>query len=558
MEERIWHRNYDPWVSKTLDYPRIPVFKLLENTAEKYPRRDALIFIGKKITYSELLKLSNQFAHSLARLGIKRGDRVALYLPNTPHIVIAYYGTLKTGAIVVNTNPLYTERELRYQLEDSGASTIVTLDLKRALLNIESLKDKICLKNVIIGSLDDFLPFPKNMIYPLIKRSEIGAIPSKEGYYRFTELIKGRPQSSEINVNPEDIAVLQYTGGTTGISKGAALSHENLVANARQVRLWIGEEGIIDGKERILTVLPCFHVYAMTVCMNIGIMVGATIVLLPRFNLDEVLRAVKKYRPTIFPGVPTIYTAIANHPDVKRYGMSSVKLCLSGGAPLPLEVLEKFEKATGAKIIEAYGLSEASPATHANPFMGKRIVGTVGMPLPDTDAKIVDLESGEKELTAGEVGELIVKGPQVMKGYWNHPDETSLILREGWLFTGDIARMDENGYFSIIDRKKEMIISGGYNVYPREVEEALYEHPSILEAAVIGVPDSYRGECVKAFITLKSGEKVTQEEIILFCKERLAPFKVPKVIEFRDSLPKSTVGKVLKKALREEEVKKCN
>lgn len=379
------------------------------------------------------------------------------------------------------------------------------------------------------------------MIYPLIKRSEIGAIPSKEGYYRFTELIKGRPQSLEININPEDIAVLQYTGGTTGISKGAALSHENLVANTRQVRLWIGEEWIIDGKERILTVLPCFHVYAMTVCMNTGIMVGATIILLPRFHLDEVLRAVKKYGPTIFPGVPTIYTAIANHPDVKRYGMSSVKLCLSGRAPLPLEVLEKFEKATGAKIIEAYGLSEASPATHANPFMGKRIAGTVGMPLPDTDAKIVDLESGEKELTAGEVGELIVKGPQVMKGYWNHPDETSLILREGWLFTGDIARMDENGYFSIIDRKKEMIISGGYNVYPREVEEALYEHPSILEAAVIGVPDSYRGKCVKAFITLKSGEKVTQEEIILFCKERLAPFKVPKVIEFIDSLPKSTV-----------------
>jgi len=558
MEERIWHRNYDSGVSKTLDYPQIPVFKLLENTAERYPKRDALIFMGKRITYSKLLKLSIQFAHSLAELGINKGDRVGLYLPNTPHIIIAYYGVLKAGAIVVNTNPLYTERELQHQLEDSGTNTIVTLNLKRALTNIKSIKDKVRLKNVIVGSVDDFLPFPKNLVYPFIKRAELRTMPSEEGYYRFTELIKGRDQSPEVNVNPEDIAVLQYTGGTTGISKGAALSHENLVANAHQVRFWIGEEGILDGKERILTVLPCFHVYAMTVCVNMGIMVGATLILLPRFNLAEVLEAVKKYCPTIFPGVPTIYTAIANHPDVKRYGMDSVKVCLSGGAPLPLEVLEKFERTTGAKIIEAYGLSEASPATHANPFKGRRKSGTVGMPLPGTDVKIVDLESGEKELLVGEAGELIVKGPQVMTGYWNHPDETAIALRDGWLFTGDIAKMDENGYFSIIDRKKEMIISGGYNVYPREVEEALYEHPNVIEAAVIGVPDSYRGECVKAFIVPRPGEKITEEEIILFCKERLAPFKIPKLIEFRDSLPKSTVGKVLKRALREEGIKKGN
>lgn len=557
MEERIWHRNYDLEVSKTLDYPRIPVFKFLENAAERHPKRDALIFMGKRITYSKLLKLSNQFAHSLAGLGVKKGDRVALYLSNTPHIIIAYYGVLKAGAIVVNTNPLYTERELQYQLEDSGAYTIVTLNLKRALLNIKSIKDKVRLENVIVGSVDDFLPFPKNLVYPFIKRAEFGTMPSQEGYYRFTELTRGKPQPTKTNVDSEDVAVLQYTGGTTGISKGAVLSHKNLVVNAYQIRFWIGEEGISDGKERILTVLPCFHIYAMTVCVNIGIMVGATLVLLPRFNLGEVLEAVKKYRPTIFPGVPTIYTAIANHSDVKRYGMDSVKLCLSGGAPLPLEVLEKFEKATGAKIVEAYGLSEASPATHANPFKGRRKAGTVGMPLPDTDAKIVDLESGEKELLAGEAGELIVKGPQVMGSYWNHPDETAIALREGWLFTGDIASMDENGYFSIIDRKKEMIISSGYNVYPREVEEALYEHPNVLEAAVIGVPDLYRGECVKAFIVPRPGEKMTEEEIILFCKERLAPFKVPKVIEFRDSLPKSTVGKVLKRALKEE-VKKGN
>lgn len=556
MEERIWHRNYDSWVSDVLDYPDIPVFKLLDSAAEKYPKRDALIFMGKRITYSKLLKLSNQFAHSLARLGVRKGDRVALCLPNTPHIIIAYYGTLKAGAIVVNTNPLYTPRELQYQLEDSGANTIVTLNLKRALLNIKSLKNKIRLKNIIVGSVGDFLPFPINLIYPVIKRTELEDLPSEEGYYRFTELTRGKPPPLEAKVDPEDIAVLQYTGGTTGIPKGAALSHKNLVVNACQFRFWIGEEGIVDGIERVLTVLPCFHVYAMTICMNVGIMVGATLVLLHRFKLAEVLEAVNKYRPTIFPCVPTIYTAIANHPDVKRYRMDSVKLCLSGGAPLPLEVLEKFEKATGTKIVEAYGLSEASPATHANPFKGKRAAGTVGMPLPDTDAKIVDLESGEKELIAGEIGELIIKGPQVMRYYWTHPDETTIALRDGWLFTGDIARMDENGYFSIIDRKKEMIISGGYNIYPKEVEEVLYEHPNVLEAAVIGVANSYRGEYVKAFIALRQCEKTTEEEIILFCKERLAQFKVPKVVEFRDSLPKSTVGKVLKRSLREEEIKK--
>ncbi len=416
MEERIWHRNYDSGVSKTLDYPQIPVFKLLENTAERYPKRDALIFMGKRITYSKLLKLSIQFAHSLAELGINKGDRVGLYLPNTPHIIIAYYGVLKAGAIVVNTNPLYTERELQHQLEDSGTNTIVTLNLKRALTNIKSIKDKVRLKNVIVGSVDDFLPFPKNLVYPFIKRAELGTMPSEEGYYRFTELTRGKPQPTETDVDSEDVAVLQYTGGTTGISKGAVLSHKNLVVNACQVRFWIGEEGISDGKERILTVLPCFHVYAMTVCVNMGIMVGATLIILPRFNLAEMLKAVKKYRPTILPGVPTIYTAIANHPAVKRYGIDSVKVCLSGGAPLPLEVLEKFERTTGAKIIEAYGLSEASPATHANPFKGRRKSGTVGMPLPGTDAKIVDLESGEKELLVGEAGELIVKGPQVMMG----------------------------------------------------------------------------------------------------------------------------------------------
>lgn len=556
MEQRIWHKNYDTGVPTALKYPQIPVFKLLENSAQSYPQRDALIFLGKRINYSQLLNLSNQFASSLVKLGIKKGERIALFLPNTPHMIIAFYGALKAGAIVVNTNPLYTERELEYQLKDTGADSIVTLDLKLTLSKVKAVKDKIQLKHVIVGSLSDFLPFPKSILYSIVKRKELESIPYSKGYHRFTDQLRDNTQPPQADVQPDDTAVLQYTGGTTGISKGAELTHKNLVTNAFQIGCW-GEDVFIDGEETILTVLPCYHVYAMTVCMNLGMMIGATLLLLPRFNLKEVLDTIKKYRPTIFPGVPTIYTAISNHPEVKNYGVDSIKLCLCGGAPLPIELLDRFENLTGAKILEAYGLSEASPATHANPFIGRREIGTVGLPVPDTDAKIVDLESGEKEVLAGEPGELIVKGPQVMKGYWNRPDETAQVLKDGWLFTGDIAKMNEDGYFSIVDRKKEMIISGGYNVYPREVEEVLYVHPKVLEAAVIGVPDSYRGEYAKAFVVAKSGEEVTESEIILFCKERLAPFKVPKVVEFRTSLPKSTVGKVLRRALREEELKKA-
>jgi long-chain acyl-CoA synthetase len=556
MEERIWHHDYDIGVPTSLKYPKIPVFKLLENTSKKYPLRDAIVFIGKRIKYSELLELTDRFASSLINLGIKKGDRVALYLPNTPHMIIAFYGSLKAGAIAVCTNPLYTERELEYQLIDSGADCIVTLNLKPILSRVKALKDKIPIKHIIVGSICDFLPFPRNLLYPIVKKGELEAIPYLKGYHRFSRLLKDNYQTVQADVQPDDIALLQYTGGTTGISKGAALTHSNLVSNALQFRSW-GNEVFIDGNETILTVLPCFHIYALTICMNLGVMIGGTILLLSRFNATEVLEAIRKYSPTIFPAVPTIYTAIANHPDARNYEVDSIKLCLSGGAPLPHEVLDKFEKATGLKIIEAYGLSEASPATHVNPFTGRREIGTVGLPLPDTDAKVVDLESGEKELAIGERGELIVKGPQVMKGYWNRPDETSHTLRNGWLFTGDIATMNQNGYFSIVDRKKEMIISGGYNVYPREVEDVLYEHPKILEAAVIGVPDSYKGERIKAFTVLKSGEEATESEIIVFCKERLAPFKVPKVVEFRDSLPKSNVGKVLRRVLREEEIRKA-
>jgi long-chain acyl-CoA synthetase len=378
----------------------------------------------------------------------------------------------------------------------------------------------------------------------------------RPGILDYADLLQeGKSQAPPVvPVDPDEVALLQYTGGTTGFSKGAMLTHYNLVSDVVQCVSWnVGAE---RGKERMLAVLPFFHVYGMTVAMNEAIYLAATIILLPRFQVDDCLEAINAYQPTRFPGVPTMYIALVNHPKVKDYKISSIKVCSSGSAPMPVEALRKFEELTGGKISEGYGLTEASPVTHANPFSGQRKIGSIGLPRPDTDAKIADLETGEKDLPPGEEGELCIRGPQVMKGYWNRPEESAKSLRDGWLYTGDIARMDEEGYFYIADRKKDMIICGGYNVYPREVEETLYLNPKVLEASVLGIPDPYRGETVKAFIVLKPGKKATGEEMIEFCRENLARFKVPTVIEFRDELPKSHVGKVLKKVLREEEGKK--
>ncbi len=497
MEEKPWHKSYDPKIPKFLEYPDIPIFKLLERAAENYPERAALIFLGEKIKYRGFLSLVNRFASALSALGVKKGDRISLYLPNTPHFPIAYYGSLKAGAVVVNTNPLYTERELEHQIKDSGSGTVITLDLKLTLPKIKTIKDKTSIRNVVVGSISDFLPFGKRAFYSLAKRSELEQIPSDTGYRRFTDLISNAamPELLEMQIEGGDIAALQYTGGTTGIPRGAVLTHRNLVSNAHQVRAW-GSKILKDGEETFLTLLPLFHVYAMTNCMNLGVLLGATLVLLPRFQLKEVLEAIKRHRPTVFPGVPAIYSAIINHPRARDYGVESIKLCLSGGSTLPIEVQYDFERITGGKIIEGYGLSE----------------------------------SGEKELPPGETGELIIKGPQVMKGYWGYLDDTSRVLRDGWLYTGDIARMDEEGYFHIVDRKKELIITDAYNVYPREVEEVLYAHPKVLEAVVVGVPSKTRGEIVKAFIVLKNGEEATRGEITEFCRERLASYKVPRLV----------------------------
>ncbi len=543
--DRPWLKFYEPGVPHHINYPRIPLYKVLDDTVRDFPELDGVIFQGKRIKYKEIGEWVSNFASGLSQIGVKKGQRVAIMLPNCPQYIVAYYSILKIGGIVVNVNPMYVERELEFQLADAGAQAIVTL--RELLPRLEAVKKKIALKTIMLTDLGEHVRREGN------REQGTG---SRLGIYEYGDLLqKGKIQPPpSVPVDADEVALLQYTGGTTGFSKGAMLSHYNLVSDVIQCVSWnVGAE---KGQERMLAVLPFFHVYGMTVTMNEAIYLAATIILLPRFQIDDTLEAINAYQPTRFPGVPTMYIAIINHPQVKEYNISSIKVCSSGSAPMPVEALKRFEELTGGKISEGYGLTEASPVTHANPFSGKRKIGSIGLPRPDTDSKIVDLETGDRDLAPGEKGELCIRGPQVMKGYWNRPEETAKSLRDGWLYTGDIARMDEEGYFYIVDRKKDMVICGGYNVYPREIEEVLYQHPKIQEACIVGVPDAYRGETVKAFVVLKEKEQATAEEIIAFCQKNMAKYKAPTQIEFRKELPKSHVGKVLRKVLREEEEKK--
>ncbi|NYE57855.1 long-chain-fatty-acid--CoA ligase [Carboxydothermus ferrireducens] len=533
MGEPIWLKSYEEGVPHSLNYPDKTIAQIVDEIAAKMPNHKALIFYQKEITYGELKLYTDLLAAALARDGVKKGDRVALMSPNTPQYVITYLAVQKIGAILVQVNPMYVERELLHILNDSGAKVIVAM--RNLYPRIKAVQNQTNLEKII---LFDFSPYdvPDDAV------DFEAYVKSAAGY------TVEYPPIDYLN----DPAVLQYTGGTTGIAKGAILTNRNILANPMQVTAWM--TSCEFGKEVVLGVLPFFHSYGMSVAMNFSLINAGTLVLLPRFEINEVMNTIKKYRPTVFPGVPTMYIAINNYPNAGSYGIDSIKECISGSAPLPVEVALKFEELTGGHLVEGYGLSEASPVTHCNPLGGKRKVGSIGLPFPDTEAKIVDPENYERELPIGEIGELAVKGPQVMKGYWNMPEETARVLKDGWLYTGDIARMDEDGYFYIVDRKKDMIIASGYNIYPREVEEVLFEHPKIKEAVVVGVPDEYRGETVKAFVVLKDGETATAEEIIAFCKERLAAYKVPKKVEFREELPKTAVGKILRRQLREEEL----
>jgi long-chain acyl-CoA synthetase len=555
--ERIWWRSYPPEVPKHLDVPDVTLTQLLLSAAEEFPDREAVYFMGKRITYRRLLSDVSRFARALQSLGVRKGDRVAIMLPNSPQAVIAYYGALMIGAVVVQTNPMYMERELEHQLRDAGAETIICLDLLYP--KVARVKERTRLSRIIVTGIDDYLPWPKNWLYPLKlwKDGKRVTVPYHEqGVFRFSLLLKkalAKPVKN-VNVDADDLALLQYTGGTTGLPKGAMLTHHNLVFNAMQCAHWTHD--CRRGEEKVLGILPFFHVYGMTVVMNFSVLMAATMILVPRFDVDEALRLISEEKPTVFPGAPTMYIALINHPDISRYDLSSIRACISGSAPLPVEVQQQFEELTGGRLVEGYGLTEASPVTHANPIWGRRKAGSIGLPWPNTDCRIVDPNTGEV-LPSGSVGELQVKGPQVMKGYWNRPEETAQVLKDGWLSTGDIATMDEDGYFYILDRKKDMIIASGYNIYPREIEEVLYEHPAVKEAAVIGVPDPYRGETVKAFVVLKEGHQVTEKELEQLCRAKLARYKIPRQYEFRSELPKSAVGKVLRRVLVEEEKKKA-
>ncbi|WP_040207721.1 AMP-binding protein [Neobacillus jeddahensis] len=560
MESKPWLELYPKEIPATLEYSREPVQEYLVNAAAQYPEKIAIHFMGKEMTYKQLYEDVMRFASYLQRtMGIEKNDRVAIMLPNTPQAVISYFGILMAGGIVVQTNPLYTERELEYQMKDSGAKAIITLDILYP--RVSKVMPQTNLKHIIVTAIKDYLPFPKNLVYPFIQKKQYGIVVKvkHEGStHLLSEMLKGSSiDLIEIDLNPEDdIALLQYTGGTTGSPKGVMLTHKNLSADTTMIQAWIYK--CKPGEESVLGIVPFFHVYGMTVCMLLAIKMGGKMILLPKFDASTTLKTIHKQRPTLFPGAPTIYVGLLNHPDVKKYDLSSIEACISGSAPLPHEVQEQFEKVTNGKLVEGYGLSEASPVTHANFLWDvERIKGSIGVPFPDTDVKVLSVETGEP-MPAGEIGEIVIKGPQIMKGYWNRPEETEGILKDGWLYTGDLGYMDAKGYFYVVDRKKDMIIAGGYNIYPREIEEVLYEHPDVLEAVAAGIPDPYRGETVKAYIVLKEGSTVTAEEMNKYARKYLAAYKAPRLYEFREELPKTAVGKILRRMLVDEEKRKID
>lgn len=549
--EKPWLKHYEEGVPHILEYPQKILSVLLQEVAEKHGEKPAIFFFGRILTFDQLNCLIDRFAAILHHLGIGKGDRVAIVLPNLPQYPIVHYAIMRLGAVIVPVNPLYVERELKYQLNDSGAKAAIVLNL--VYPRLKAIRAETSLENIIVTSVKDYLPPLLKLLYRFKERKKgtVARVKKEPGVHFFMELMKQKlPSAPEVKVSVNDVAMFLYTGGTTGVSKGTVLTHENLVANAFQTRSWVSD--IRDGEEVILSVLPFFHSYGMTTCMHLSLVCHSKALLVPRFDTRQVLKLVQKHRVTIFPGVPTMYIAINNYPDVNKYDLSSIRACISGGAALPVEVQRQFERLTGGRLVEGYGLSEASPVTHANPLYGLRKEGSIGVPFPSTEAKIVDLETCE-DLPVGEIGELAVRGPQVMQKYWNRPEETQQTLRNGWLLTGDVARMDEDGYFYIVDRKKELIITSGFNVYPREIEEVLFQHPKVAEAAVIGVPDAHRGEVIKAYVVVKEGKTATTEEIISFCQGKLARFKIPKIVEFRPELPKSMIGKVLRRVLIEEE-----
>ncbi|CAL8981026.1 Long-chain-fatty-acid--CoA ligase [Rhodoplanes serenus] len=533
--------------------PTCGVSTVLDRTVAAHGDRPAIDFLGRRYTYREVGELVDRAAQGFQQLGVRKGVRVGLCLPNTPYFVVCYYAILKIGGIVVNYNPLYVERELRHQVEDSGTTLMVTLDLRQIYPKVAALLGETCLERVVVCPMSGILPSVKSLLFSVFKRSEVADIPSDLRHIPFDRLIANEGRPKPVDVDPAaDIAVLQYTGGTTGTPKGAMLTHANLTANTEQLVQWVGT--IEEGREKMLGVLPFFHVFAMTVVMNVGVRLGCELILVPRFDLDQVLKLIARKKPSFFPGVPTLYTAL-NNAAATRSGvdLSSLKFCISGGAPLPLEVRMRFESLAGCKLVEGYGLSETSPVVTCNPFGDTPRDGSIGLPLAETVVEIRDPAEPSRVLGPDQKGELCVRGPQVMLGYWRRADDTASTFVDGALRTGDIGYRDRDGYVYLVDRIKDVILCGGYNVYPRIVEEALYRHPEVAEVVVIGIPDEYRGQAPKAFVTLRAGSTATPADLRAFLTDQLSRIEMPKAIEIRDSLPKTMVGKLSKKELVAEE-----
>jgi long-chain acyl-CoA synthetase len=551
MEMKPWQAHYDYNVPTTIRYPRIPAQTIFQLPVGTFPDKPALNFYGTQLTFWQLREQVLRMTNALGKLGVKKGERVGIHLPNCPQFVISYLSALSLGAIVVNLNPLYTAEEIKFIAQNTEMETLITFDM--VLPVIRPVAKEADIKRVVVTKVTDYIDG--------FGVSTAKSLDLEEGWHHFSELIEGCTDTRlpRIQIFPQDPAMIQFTGGTTGVPKGALLTHANIVAATFQASLWgtptIGPIPI--EKRTVLSVLPYFHVYGNIVAMNWALFNCATQILVPRFDIDEIMGIIANFESiSFFPAVPTMITAVINHPKATELNLAKrLGLLNSGAAPMPVELIEKVQD-MGIFFSEGYGLSESTSLGTSNPILGMKKTGSIGIPFPDNNVRLVDIEEGKEDVKPGEPGEIIMKGPLIMQGYWNNPEETAGQLRDGWLHTGDIAIADEDGYLFIVDRKKDMIIAGGFNIYPREIDEVLYQHPKVNEAVSVGIPDEYRGETVKAFIVLKPGQTATDQEIIEFCKQKLTAYKVPKKVEFRESLPKSAVGKILRKILRQEEMEK--
>lgn len=553
MIEHPWLKNYPDHVKWDQEFEGKPLSKLIDETADKVPNNIALDFLGKSCTYGELQDQVNKAAKALQELGVKKRTKVGLFLPNCPHFIVAFFAISKIGGTVVSYSPLYSESELKFQAENSDTEIMVTLNLDALYPKMKRVVSETGIRKLIVADFSEALPFPKNILFKLFKSSAIAKVVKDDNYVDYNSLFDNDGKITPVEINPdEDIAVLQYTGGTTGVPKGAMLSHSNLYINMRQLEIW--PPMLEFGTENVAAFLPFFHIFALTVVLNMGLKVGARIVIVPKFELEDAVKLLTKENITLFSGVPTMYTAIANHKGADNIGIGKIKMAMSGGAPLPVDLWNLYKNRFGLEITEGYGLTEASPVTHASPMGGGTIPGSIGFPLPGTEAFIMDREEKGKILPVGEVGEICVRGPQVMKGYWKRDDATAEVMIDGALRTGDVGKMDENGFTYILDRDKDLILVGGFNVFPRTIEEAINDHPAVEETTVIGIPDDYLGETPKAFVKLRTTvDPITADELMAFIKPKIGKHERPSQIEFRDELPKTMVGKLSKKELVAEE-----